>query len=140
MIVVEQSEATKSRSNQDPNVTTSSTPLILAESLPAYTPREGSILSPSSALPHYNPPPPSEAPKRQTRHAAKRFAKTLLLGFGAYFALASLLKFLAIVISNSRHDVRWARYSPHSFVSFGHCSEAICFSNLVPQNGRISRA
>ena len=116
MIIVEQSEVRKTQLHNDPNVAvaTSSTPLIPAESPPAYTPREGSG---PSALPEYNPPPPPGTQKRRPRHVAKRFAEALFLAFGAYMAIASLVKFLAFMIDTSLHDVRWTRHLSYSAVT-----------------------
>lgn len=120
MIITEESQVRKSQLNHDPNavVATSSTPLIPSESPPAYTPRETFGPSPPSAPPNYNSPPPPVTQKQRPKRVVKRFAKALLLAFGTYAAIASVVRFLLFVIDVSLHDVRWMRHSPHLLVTF----------------------
>lgn len=108
MIIVEQSEVRKSQLNHDPNVVvaTSSTPLISSEGPPAYTPREGPGTSSSPAPPYYNPLSPPATQKRRPKSVAKRFVKALLLAFGAFVAIASVIRFFVFAMDPSLHDVR----------------------------------
>ena len=107
MIVVEQSEVRKSQQDHDPDApaATSSTPLILSESPPAYTPRENRGPC-SSSTRHRDPPSSPATQKRRPKTVAKRFVKALLLAFGSYVAIISVIKFLLFVMDPSLHDVR----------------------------------
>ncbi|KAF9647713.1 hypothetical protein BDM02DRAFT_3129549 [Thelephora ganbajun] len=108
MIVIQESDVRKSQPSPGPNVSvaTSSTPLIPAESPPAYTPREDPGPSSSSVPPYHNPPPPPVTQKLRPKRAAHRFIHALLLALGAYAAIASVVKFLANVINGRLHDPR----------------------------------
>lgn len=141
MIIVEQSEVRKSQSNHDPNVAaaTSSTPLIPSESPPAYTPREDSGPSSSSAPPYNDSPSLPATQKRRPKSVAKRFFNAFLLAFGIYAAIASVIKFFVFMMDPSLHDVRWAYHSYHLLVTFDCLSDAI-FSILAPQGDWTSRA
>lgn len=138
MIVVEESDFRKSHwPNPDPNaaVATSSTPLIPAESPPAYSPREDAGPSSSSAPPYSNPPPPPTPQKRQPKPAAIRFFEALVLAVGVYAAVAFVVRSLMHIIGGPPHDVRRTRHLSHMLANPEYRSEVV-FSIPAPQNGR----
>jgi hypothetical protein len=137
MIVVEESDVRKSR-NRESNgaVATPNTPLIPAESPPAYTLRDGPGPSSSSAHPSYTPQSPPVTQKRRPKPAATRFFEALLLALGACAAIVFVVKLLAHIIYGPPHDVRCTRRLSHSFSTSENCSEAV-FPNIVPRNGWI---
>lgn len=141
-MIVAESDIRKTQPNHhDPSVTVASsrTPLIPAESPPAYTPREDAGPSSSSAPPYHGPPPPPATQKQRPKRTGKRFAKALLLAFCAYGIIAFTVHFIVVIIRGPMHDVRWNRHPSHPYATFECCSEA-CFLDLVPQKGWTSRA
>ena len=107
MIIVEETDCRKARwPNPEPNVAaaTSSTPLIPAESPPAYTPREVPGPSSSSVPPYSNLPPTTQ--KRRPKPAAARFLEALFVALGVYAATVFVVKSFMHMIDGPPHDVR----------------------------------
>lgn len=116
MIINQESHARKTQLDpeRDAPVVTSSTPLIPAESPPAYTPREDPAPSSSSTLPLHNSPPPPITQKGAQDRAAQRFFNALLLAFGLYAGIAFVFKSLFFMMRGPRHG-GGVRFIPHSF-------------------------
>jgi hypothetical protein len=119
MIIDQESHVRKTQLDpeHDAPAPTSRTPLIPAESPPAYTPREGPVASSSHIHPYHNPQPTPPTQKRPPNRAAQRFLSALAVAFALYVAIACFCRFLFFVIGGPPppHEVCWTRTHPTRF-------------------------